>query len=135
MINGIVHPSAADGTGLEAWVDIAIAGEDRVFRTLAAVIDTGATDWLTLPDSLVRELGLRHTGERQVSQVHGPSIRVDVYAVWILWYGRIRRVFAESGNDTLIGTDLLADSRLIIDWWDGGEVIIEEPACGGLSEE
>jgi hypothetical protein len=26
----------------------------------------------------------------------------------------------------LIGTDLLAGSRLVIDWWDGGDAIIEE---------
>ena len=135
MINGVVRPSAEDGTGLEALVDITVAGDDRVFRTLAAVVDTGATDWLTLPASVVRELGLRYTGIRTVNQAQGPVVEVDVYAVWILWHGRMRRVFAESGNDTLIGTDLLADSRLIIDWWDGGEVVIEEPACGGLPEE
>ena len=82
---------------------------------LAAVRDTGDSGWLTLPDSVVQELGLHHTGERQVSQVHSPSIRVDVYAVWILWHGQMRRVFAELGNDTLTGADLLADSRLIID--------------------
>ena len=126
MINGIVRPSAEDGTGLEAWVDIAVAGEDRVFRTLTAVVDTGATDWLTLPESVVRELGLRFTFTRYVRQAHGPVIQADVYIAWTLWHGRMRRVYAESGNDTLIGTDLLADSRLIIDWWDGGDVIIEE---------
>lgn len=26
----------------------------------------------------------------------------------------------------MIGTDLLANSRLTIDWWDGGDVVIEE---------
>lgn len=126
MIKGTVRPRANDGTGMEAWVDIAVAGNARVFRTLTAVVDTGATDWLTLPEIAVRELGLRHTGTRGVNQAHGPVVQVDIYAVWILWHGRIRRVYAESGNDTLIGTDLLADSRLTIDWWDGGEVIIEE---------
>ena len=59
MISGIVRPSATDGAGLEAWVDIAVAGDDRAFRTLAAVVDTGATDWLTLPEPVVQELGLR----------------------------------------------------------------------------
>ena len=103
-----------------------IAGDDRIFRGLEAVIDTGATDWLTLPESIVRELGLRLTSTRYVNQVHGPPVQADVYAVLVLWHGRIRRVFAEAGNETLIGTDLLAGSRLTIDWWDGGDVIIEE---------
>ena len=83
-------------------------------------------DWLTLPESVVQELGLRFTTTLDVNQAHGPVIQANVYAVWILWHGRMRRIYAESGNDTLIGTDLLADSRLTIDWWDGGDVIIEE---------
>ena len=126
MINGIVRASADDGTELEAWVDITVAGEDRVFRSLSAIVDTGATDWLTLPEAVVRELGLRYTETRSVNQAHGPPIQADVYAVWILWHGRMRRLYAEAGNDTLVGTDLLADSRLVIDWRDGGEVVIEE---------
>ena len=126
MIRGTVRASVQDGTGLEAWVDIAIAGDDRIFKELEAVIDTGATDWLTLPESIVRELGLRLTSTRYVNQAHGPPIQANVYAVWVSWHGRNRRVFAESGNEALIGTDLLADSRLTIDWWDGGDVIIEE---------
>ena len=126
MIRGIVRPRSEDGTGLEAWVNIEVAGSERIFRTLPAVVDTGATDWLTLPESVVRELGLRHTGSRRVHQAHGPPIQANVYAIWVAWHGRMRRVFAEAGNETLIGTDLLADSRLTIDWWDGGDVIIEE---------
>ena len=30
------------------------------------------------------------------------------------------------GNKPMIGTTLLAGCRLTIDWWDGGDVIIEE---------
>ena len=30
------------------------------------------------------------------------------------------------GDTPLIGTTLLAESRLSIDWWDGGDVVIEE---------
>ena len=126
MIRGTVRPGAYDGTGLEAWVEISIAGDDRAFKGLEAVVDTGATDWLTLPESVVLELGLRLTSTRYVNQAHGPPIQANVYPVWVLWHGRIRRVFAEAGNETLIGTDLLADSRLTIDWWDGGDVVIEE---------
>ena len=113
---------------MEAWIDIAVAGDDRVFRTLAAVVDTGATDWLTLPESVVQELGSRLTSTRYVRQAHGPVIQANVYAVWVSWHGRNRRVFAESGNEALIGTDLLANCRLTVDWWDGGDVIIEERA-------
>lgn len=126
MIRGTVRPGAYDGTGLEDWVEIAIAGDAQIFEELEAVVDTGATDWLTLPESIVRELGLRLTSTRYVSQAHGPPIQANVYGVWVLWHGRMRRVFAEAGNETLIGTDLLAGCRLAIDWWDGGEVVIEE---------
>lgn len=129
MIRGIVRPRADDGTGLEAWVDITVAGSERSFQTLPAVVDTGATNWLTLSESVVQELGLRNTGNRRVYQAHGGPIQVKVYVVWVLWHGRMRRVFAEAGNETLIGTDLLAGNRLAIDWWEGGDVIIEEPTA------
>ena len=98
---------------------------------MAAVVDTGATDWLTLPESVVQGLGLRLTSTRHVRQAHGPIVQANVYAVWVLWHGRMRRVFAESGNETLIGTELLADSRLIVQRWEGGEVIIEERSRPG----
>jgi hypothetical protein len=31
----------------------------------------------------------------------------------------------------MIGTELLTGSRLTIDWWEGGEVVVEEPKSAG----
>ena len=44
-----------------------------------------------------------------------------------MWHAQSVNVLVDiMENVPLIGTDLLADCRLTIDWWDGGEVIIEE---------
>lgn len=71
MIRGRVRPSRADGAGLEAWVEIAIAGDDGMFRTLEAVIDTGFTGWLTVPSSVMLELGLTPAGRAQSTMADG----------------------------------------------------------------
>ena len=45
----------------------------------------------------------------------------------VLWHDSITEIWVDvMGGTPLIGTDLLADNRLSIDWWDGGDVVIEE---------
>ena len=58
MIRGIVKPSREDGTGLEAWVSVAVSGGDQPFQMVEAVVDTGYTGWLMLPASDIFRFGL-----------------------------------------------------------------------------
>ena len=127
MIRGRVRPSRADGSGLEAWVEIAIAGDDGVLRTLTAIVDTGFTGWLTVPSSVMLEPGLIPSGNVQSTMANGLEAESVFCAAIVEWHGNAMDVLVDiMDNNPLIGTDLLADSRLIIDWWDGGDVVIEE---------
>ena len=127
MIRGTVGPARADGTGLEARIPIDISTANGFFHTLEAVVDTGFTGWLSLPESVIQELGLSPARQLNTTLANGQSITTQTYAAALLWHGQPVSVWAQSlDSKPMIGAELLADSRLTIDWWDGGDVIIEE---------
>lgn len=116
-----------DGSGLEAWVEIAIAGGDGIFRTLAAVVDTGFTGWLTVPPSAISEFGLLPSGSAQSTLANGQETVSLFCDAAVVWQDDVVNVLVDiMDNVPLIGADLLANCRLTIDWWDGGDVTIEE---------
>lgn len=126
MIRGQVR-SQADGTVLEAWVSVDIAGANLLFHTLEVVVDTGFTGSLALPGSIILELGLEGAGRRQVTLADGQTIQTPAYIARLLWHGQPIDVRVPMmDNAPMVGAELLTGSRLIIDWWDGGDVIIEE---------
>ncbi len=127
MISGRVIPVGVGGSGLEARLDIGIAGSNSIFQTVGVVVDTGYSGALTLPEPIAHELGLRSTQRRYVVLANGLAEQVGVCAARLLWDGQPLDVLTHlMGDKPMIGTTLLAGSRLTIDWWDGGEVIIEE---------
>lgn len=127
MIRGVVRPTRADGTGLEAIIPLHIAGSDWGFRSLEMVVDTGYTGWVSLPAPLIRELGLRYAMTRPTILADGQAIATATYAARVLWHGQPLDVWVqEMNNRPTIGTDLLYPCHLAIDLWDGGAVVIEE---------
>lgn len=126
MIKGQVY-LRPDGSRLEARITIDIAGDDRLFRSVEAIIDTGFTGALSLPESAAHELGLRSARAERVTLADGRSIRANVHAARILWHGQPLDARVQTlGSYPIIGTAVLANCRLTIDWLDGGEVFIEE---------
>ncbi len=129
MITGTVVATGrqAGVVWLEPRVEINIAGLDRVFRSEEAVVDTGFTGWLTLPEATIEELGLNHYGQRLANQAGGEAEMFDIYGVLVLWHGRARPVPVHLAEGIpLIGMGLLNGSRLTVDSWEGGDVVIEE---------
>lgn len=127
MIRGVVRPSRTDGSGLEAWIEISVIGDDGASRPLEVVADTGFTGWLTVPPSTVPLIGVHPSGKRYGTLANGQVDESDFCDAVVLWHDNPVDVWVDiMENVPLIGTDLLAGSRLSIDWWDGGDVIIEE---------
>ena len=129
MITGKVVAIAREG-GLD-WlapcIDISIAGTDRVFRTEMAVVDTGFTGWLALPGESIARLDLTPYGQRPASQASGETRMFDIHSALVLWHGVARPVPVHRAEGTpLIGMNLLNGSRLIVDSWEGGDVVIDE---------
>ena len=129
MISGQVVALGRDAEReyLAARIPIEVAGQDRVFRREEADIDTGFTGWMTLPESIIRELGLTNYGRRPIVLADNERRRSYLYRVWLVWHGVIRSVqVLQIEGRPLIGMSLLADCRLTVEAWEGGAVVIEE---------
>ena len=94
--------------------------------TIDVIVDTGFTEFLTLPPALIASLALPALNATAMTLADGSVIAVDVYEANVLWDGQKRTVKIHSADgDPLVGMALLYGYRLIIDAVDGGQVIIE----------
>ncbi|MBE9185491.1 clan AA aspartic protease [Microcoleus sp. LEGE 07076] len=120
MISGIVtdrHAIAIVDISPPKWLDFPIE----------FVIDTGFTDYLCLPPEAVTLLGLPFLYDLPVNLADNSEVLVAVHEAIILWDGEERevRIFA-TGRRPLIGTALLDEQELVIQFTEGGLVMIEE---------
>lgn len=120
MISGIV----VNG---QATVSIVIRLADRSDMAIEFVIDTGFTGYLYLPPEIVALLKLPFRYEMLANLADNSEVRLPVYATTILWDGEEQevRVFAK-GSRPLIGTALLSDYELVVQFTEGGLVTIEK---------
>ncbi len=120
MIEGSVNAS------LESVVALDLRGPTGQARYVDAVVDTGFSRFLTLPPSVVRELGLPFAGARLVILADGSEVALEAYAATVLWDGRPREIVAYAADTTpLIGMSMLEGHSLYVEVEDGGHVAIE----------
>lgn len=92
-----------------------------------ACIDTGFNEELTLMRADIERLGLISAGTSLMTTASGQTLEFPAYRATIIWHDRPKLVrVLQSEVDPLIGTALLWDSRLSIDFAVGGEVVISE---------
>ena len=126
MINGTARIVGREGPIIlwEPRIELAVAGISLDFRTIEAVVDTGFTGSLALSSELAHELGLSFAGRREVYLAHGHQI-LNVYGAVVSWCGENRAVpVYQVDGVTLVGTALLTNCLLGIDFREGGEVSI-----------
>ena len=120
MIEGFVNAN------LEAVVTIPLLGPAGQTREVAAVVDTGFNGYLTLPPTLVAELGLSVVGDGEAILADGREVAFDVYGVTVVWDGQPRYVeTAAVGIDALLGMMLLDRHSLFVEVSDGGRVVLQ----------
>ena len=120
MIEGVVNAAR------EAVVILPVQGPAGLVREIEVVIDTGYSGFLTLPPSLVEELGLPFRFRGRAFLANGSEETFDVYGVTTLWDGQPRHVEADAvGPTPLAGMSLLDRHNLNIDVADGGRVVIQ----------
>jgi clan AA aspartic protease len=91
------------------------------------VIDTGFEGFLTLPVAMVTNFGLPHLGPMKANLADNSRIITQVYEGTILWEGVIRSIpILAMGNRPLLGTALMADYHLSIDFYEGGTVSLDD---------
>ncbi|NEQ38982.1 MAG: clan AA aspartic protease [Okeania sp. SIO3I5] len=91
------------------------------------VIDTGFTDELCLPSEVVDLLGLPFKFTLPANLADNTEVMLPVYEAIILWNGeeRIVRVWG-TGRQPLLGTAMLEEAELVIQFTEGGLVTIED---------
>lgn len=109
----------------EAVISLSVKGPEDQYTEIDAVIDTGFNGFLTLPASLIQELGLVWRRRGRAMLADGSESLFDIYEATITWDGRPRRIAVDEVNcDPLIGMSLLYGYELTVQVVDGGRVVI-----------
>lgn len=109
----------------EPKVVLLVVGTEERTERVEAVVDTGFTGYLTLPQNTVNSLGLRRVGYETFTLADGSQKIGSLYQGAALWHGRDLYIPIGEG-EPLIGMALLSGSRLTIKAEPGGEVRIEK---------
>jgi clan AA aspartic protease len=121
MMIGVITPLR------EAALALRVEAHDGTLLQVQVVIDTGFTDYLTLPADLIAALGLTYIGSRSAELADGSVVPLGAYSGRVEWNGRMRDIQAlEADSDPVIGMGLLYGSRVTMVVIDGGPVTIED---------
>nr|WP_202895923.1 clan AA aspartic protease [Iningainema tapete] len=94
---------------------------------IKCVVDTGFEGFLTLPPAAIAKLGLTYVTRINANLADNSNVATNVYLATILWNGLERNVAVLAmGRRPLIGTALLQDYHLSIDFYEGGTVLVDE---------
>ena len=118
MIEGTVDDD------LQAVIDLTITGQGRRKRTLRAQVDTGFTDYLTLPQALIDALKLpQQKTQARAILADGSQVLSPYYRAEVLWDGVLREAFVISmESNILIGMALMEGYDLHVAVNAGGAV-------------
>lgn len=109
MITGRVNEK------LEAVLTLSIYDSQGKSREVEALIDTGYTAYLTLPSTIIAELGLENFATGQLTMADGSKIVSELYQASILWDGQPRTIEVDAlESEVLVGMALLEGCDLHI---------------------
>jgi clan AA aspartic protease len=93
---------------------------------IPVILDTGFSDYLTLPQSLIDELAFRRRDTTQIKLADGSFRRVEVFEGRVWWnYEWLTIPIQASEGDPLLGMALLHKHLLTVDVISQGDVTIE----------
>ncbi|MCE9528673.1 MAG: hypothetical protein K8R36_21720 [Planctomycetales bacterium] len=104
---------------LRALLDIAVAaGKDAKRERVTVWIDTAFNGGLVIPRREVERLGLKQASTTQAVLADGQVVDLETFTCHLDWFGKVLRtqVVANDGQFPLLGTMLLADRKLVIDY-------------------
>jgi len=91
MITGMVKSD-------EGRIRLKVKGLRGRVQEVEAVIDTGYSEWLTLPAASVAALGLRWRSVDRATLADGSECLFDVYEANVVWDGKVRRVLVDEAD-------------------------------------
>ena len=119
MISGSVR-------GLTPAIPLTIEDQNGELRQYRVVLDSGFTDYLSMPPDDIKRLGLVPDREAQVTLADGTRVACKTYNAVVYWHDRRLEVrVLELGVQPLLGMRLLNGSRVGMDVAEGGPVSVE----------
>lgn len=110
---------------LEAIIRLVVRGPDDGELEIDAVVDTGFDGWISLPPSLISQLGLPWRQRGRALLADGSECVFDTYESVVVWDGDARRVPVDEANTgPLLGMSMLEGSELSLQVRSGGNVSI-----------
>ncbi len=95
----------------EATIRFFVKGVSGILSEIEAVIDTGFTEYLSLPEELINALGLPFLRWEDMMQSDGSIVTFSVYEGIALWDGAERNIEIQtSAGSPLVGLALLQDN-------------------------
>ncbi len=126
-MRGEVRQNAAGH--LEPRLTIDVENTHGTLYPCEALIDTGFTGWLMLPEAAIQQLGLTTHDQTQAVLATGEIRSIDYCLARVLWQGILQPVAVfQSRDQSLLGMQLLKGNVITIHAWEDGEIIIAEPA-------
>jgi clan AA aspartic protease len=104
---------------LRALIEVRVAASDREKPLLLSVwIDTAFNGGLVVPRHEIDRLGLKQASITQAMLADGRVVDLQTFTCYLEWFGQTYRtqVVANDGALPLLGTQLLANRRLTIDY-------------------
>ena len=119
MISGIV-------TDRHATVTLTFLLPNGSSLPIEFVIDTGFTGQLCLPPEAVSLMGLPFLYDLPANLADNSEVLLAVHEALVLWDGEEREILViATGRRPLLGTALLEEQELVIQFTEGGLVTIE----------
>ncbi len=105
----------------------------RASVPLTAIVDTGFDGDVCVPTGVAVSLGLELIGENQVELADGTVQKKLLFAGSVDFLGERRpvQIYLTDSEDALIGTSLLADCRLVVDFPAGATHVTRKRPRGG----
>jgi clan AA aspartic protease len=120
VISGIVKNG-------RATVNVIFRLSNQPDFTIEFVIDTGFTEFLALPPEAVSLLGFPFVYDMYATLADNSSVILPVHQATIIWNGEEREVnVLATGKRPLLGTALLNENELVIQFTEDGLVIIDK---------
>jgi len=110
----------------QAQVDVRVGRAGGAEITVAAVVDTGFTEFLTLPLATIQSLALPATQATRIRLADGSYTAVDEYEARVWWHDDWRPVQIQAcEGDVLLGMAMLVGHLLSVEVVASGAVAIE----------
>ena len=120
MISGTV-------VGLQAKINLMLCPPGQSNVEIECVVDTGFEGALTLPPDVIVALKLPYITRISANLADDSNVMTRLHLATIIWQGVGREVIVLAmGRRPLIGTALIEDHHLSIDFCEDGSVIIDE---------